>query len=431
MKRVFILICLVFITISCSKNIENNSNSTTLNSSTFSKEYKYPDFDGCSNMFLSKSILNDNLKGKPISPTSQVYTHDDELVALVQCENIFNSHELTWTWINPLGQVYAKATKNIDVPKGKYISQKGYWHKIKLRGETAEFLPGDWKVRIQLNGETLKELSFGVAEDINELPDEIVQVDSRKYALLIGIEDYQYIHDVPYANNDLNNIKKYFNHYMKIPNKNIFTLKNSDADKTQIEYVVNDILKENLNSESKLFVYFAGHGVTDPKTKSTFLMPSNARPTRLDRFGIEIQSFYNSLNRLPASEVYVFLDTCFSGAASRGEESITGGQRMALVDDSEVFNVPDKLVVFNSSGANEPSNAYKPAKHGLFTYFLLKGLKGYADSNQNSSITVAELFTYIKSNVSSEARKLGKQQNPKLFPIGKNSFVTTKEIIKR
>jgi len=57
---------------------------------------------------------------------------------------------------------------------------------------------------------------------------------------------------------------------------------------------------------------------------------------------------------------------------------------------------------------------FKEANHGIFSYYLMKGLEGNADSNQDKKITNGELLAYMDENVSQKASELGRQQNPSL-----------------
>ena len=46
--------------------------------------------------------------------------------------------------------------------------------------------------------------------------------------------------------------------------------------------------------------------------------------------------------------------------------------------------------------------------------YLMKGLEGKADSNNDKKITNGELLAYLDDNVSQKALELGRQQNPSL-----------------
>ena len=75
--------------------------------------------------------------------------------------------------------------------------------------------------------------------------------------------------------------------------------------------------------------------------------------------------------------------------------------------------------VLASSTSNQISSSYDSQHHGLFTYYLLKGLRGEADgadgSERNGAITLNELEAYTKEHVSKTAREeWGRSQEPAL-----------------
>ncbi len=55
----------------------------------------------------------------------------------------------------------------------------------------------------------------------------------------------------------------------------------------------------------------------------------------------------------------------------------------------------------NNSGLDWNFNPPKAeeAKHGMFSYFLMKGMEGEADANKNNEITAGELHSYVQTNV--------------------------------
>jgi uncharacterized caspase-like protein len=75
---------------------------------------------------------------------------------------------------------------------------------------------------------------------------------------------------------------------------------------------------------------------------------------------------------------------------------------------------PDRFTVFSASALDEISSSLPEAKHGLFSYFLMKGLEGEADANADRNITAGELHAYVASNVSRQALRLGRVQTPQL-----------------
>ena len=68
------------------------------------------------------------------------------------------------------------------------------------------------------------------------------------------------------------------------------------------------------------------------------------------------------------------------------------------------------FTVFTAAGGAK----HKPleeAKHGMFSYFLMKGMEGDADSISDNQITAAELHEYVEQNV---VQQSGGSQVPEL-----------------
>jgi len=62
-----------------------------------------------------------------------------------------------------------------------------------------------------------------------------------------------------------------------------------------------------------------------------------------------------------------------------------------------------------ASGANEVSVEKDDLRHGVFTYFLLDGLEGKADTDRDGLITVDEAYDYVSKNV---PKATGQEQHP-------------------
>jgi uncharacterized caspase-like protein len=75
----------------------------------------------------------------------------------------------------------------------------------------------------------------------------------------------------------------------------------------------------------------------------------------------------------------------------------------------------EKIVVFAAADSNQISSSYPEKQHGLFTYFLLKGLRGEADKNNDKEIAVDELEVYLVTNVKKTAGQLDREQTPQVM----------------
>ena len=108
----------------------------------------------------------------------------------------------------------------------------------------------------------------------------------------------------------------------------------------------------------------------------------------------------------------MFFDTCYSGQ-TRDERMLVASLRpIRIVADEQ--ETPDNFTIFTASNYDQTSGSIEEAEHGMFSYYLMKGLEGKADENKDKKITNGELLTYMDENVSQKASELGRQQNPSL-----------------
>tara|TARA_A100001015_G_scaffold317004_1_gene432748 strand:+ start:612 stop:917 length:306 start_codon:yes stop_codon:yes gene_type:complete len=61
--------------------------------------------------------------------------------------------------------------------------------------------------------------------------------------------------------------------------------------------------------------------------------------------------------------------------------------------------VPDNFTVMTAAAGDQTAKPLEEAKHGMFSYFMMKGMEGEADANQDNKITAGELHSYMQTNV--------------------------------
>ena len=66
-------------------------------------------------------------------------------------------------------------------------------------------------------------------------------------------------------------------------------------------------------------------------------------------------------------------------------------------------------MIISSCSANEVSKEDDGLQHGVFSYYLLEGLKGEADQDSDGIITIAEVFSYVSRKV---PEVTGQDQHP-------------------
>ena len=111
---------------------------------------------------------------------------------------------------------------------------------------------------------------------------------------------------------------------------------------------------------------------------------------------------FDRIAKLNPRSVTVFLDTCYSGA-TRSEEFLVAAKPIFI--EPEEQDIPPKFTVFSASEGKETAKVLPEAEHGLFSYYMMKGLEGEADANSDKKITNGELITFINKNVSRQANQ--------------------------
>jgi len=264
-----------------------------------------------------------------------------------------------------------------------------------------------------------------VKSDVDELPYIKAKPNKNAYAILIGIEQYrQKLPKADFAVADAKTMTEYLTKVMGYPEENVVTLINDRALKSDFEKYFEKWLFNNVEKDSSVFIYYSGHGAPNVKTGDAFLVPYDGDPSFIDQTGYSLKRLYESLAKLPAKEIIVALDSCFSGAG--GRSVIAKGSR-PLVMTMESLAIPSKVAVLSASSGDQISSTYEEKGHGLFTYFMLKGLKGDGDANGDGKIEIGELFDYIKPQVERTARKTyNNEQSPQL--IAPNELIKHKLI---
>jgi len=208
---------------------------------------------------------------------------------------------------------------------------------------------------------------------------------------------------------------------MGYPDENVVTLINDRALKSDMEKYFEKWLWNNVEKDGSVFIYYSGHGAPNPKTGDAYLVPYDGDPSFIDQTGYSLKRLYDNLGKLQAKEIIVALDSCFSGAG--GRSVIAKGAR-PLVMTMESLAIPSKVAVLSASSGEQISSTYEEKGHGLFTYFMLKGIKGEGDTNGDGKVEIGELFEYIKPQVERIARKTyNNEQSPQLIaPLEKQKM---------
>ncbi|MEK7232480.1 MAG: caspase family protein [Elusimicrobiota bacterium] len=234
--------------------------------------------------------------------------------------------------------------------------------------------------------------------------------NANNYALVVGIEKYQQIAAADFGERDAQTVK---DHLLALgfPQRNVVHLAGSLATRSNMEKYLESWLPEKVKPDSNVIVYFSGHGAPDVDTKQAFLMPWDGDAKFLQKTGYPLKRLYAGLNSLRARRVVVMLDSCFSGAG--GRSVLPQGARPLIAKVDEGMAEMGKVTVLSASEADEISLSEQTQGHGLFTYYLLKGL-----NEQQGAVTLKGLYDYLLPRVQDGARQQNRDQTPKIMAAG-------------
>jgi len=253
--------------------------------------------------------------------------------------------------------------------------------------------------------------------DVDENIPQSIMNGRNKVAIIIGIEDYKYTTKAKFAAHDALVFYKYAKSIFGIADENILLMTNAEATSAEFNkaFMEGGWLESKVDAETEIIIYYAGHAITDnnPSIKEAYLVPSDVDPNYADISGIGINELVYSLGKLNARSSTLFFDACYTNMA--GELAYRN-----VINTKIVYNT--KTNILFATDKDEPAIPLTNQNHGLFTYYLLKGLSGEAAGIDNK-ITINELHQYIRANVSKQAQNLKTEQTPQMYSDEKNKIL--------
>lgn len=233
------------------------------------------------------------------------------------------------------------------------------------------------------------------------------------YAVILGAEDYPKAARVSHARRDAGAFRQFAVGVLGVPDDaaHLFFL---DDGVTLAElrkaFSPNGWLARRVGPESDVYVFYAGHGAPSLDGKGAYLVPQDGDPNYAVETGFLVDDMLQALNGSKARSATVWLDACFSGADRESKPLLADARPLMLKAD---VRVPEgKVALYSAASGAQVSSAYPEKRHGLFTWFSLRGLDGEADANKDGALTAGELADFVLRGVSRTAGSLDREQTP-------------------
>lgn len=215
---------------------------------------------------------------------------------------------------------------------------------------------------------------------------------ARDAALIIGIEDYLLVDDVPGAVANADDWYRYLKQTRGLPLGSAVVLRNHEATRESVLREARDA-GGRVASGGTLWLVFIGHGAPSKDGQDGLLLGADVQQTAESVYarGVSQDELLEALQGGQAQTLLV-LDTCFSGKSAGGSALVSGLQ--PLVPNYAVQR-PSALLLSAGRGdqfAGPLPGAARPA----FSYLLLGALYGWGDLDGDGEVTATEAVTYAQ-----------------------------------
>jgi tetratricopeptide (TPR) repeat protein len=248
--------------------------------------------------------------------------------------------------------------------------------------------------------------------------------NDKQWALIVGVSDYPgQIQDLLFPRDDAQAIRDLLLSSAGAREDHIRLLTDtgageSKATKQNIFAAIDNYLAPKVQSGDEVIVFLAGHGVArglGSSAKSYFLPVDVDAQTKesLEKTGVDLEELARKLSALRASQFTLFVDACredpFPGRGIKGNAMTDVMARgLRITSGPERQTEPPTAIVFYSCQIGERAYENSALKHGVFTYYILRGIQELA-ARPDGRVEAGMLAAYLRDNVRKWAAEYGQQ----------------------
>ena len=247
------------------------------------------------------------------------------------------------------------------------------------------------------------------------------QPERDAVAIIIGISNYKSLPKAEFAKDDAQVFYDYAIRALGVKPGNIKLLMDEQADAEEIYTAFKTWLPARVKSTTDVYVFYSGHGLPTQDGSGLYWLPQRASRDLISKTGILLSEVNSDIQASKPKSVTIFMDACYSGQARGGETLVASARPIALKSQPTTF--PSNFTVISASQADQISSSSPDLQHGIFSYYLMKGMEGDADLNKDGKITLNETQAYLSENVGRHARIMNRQQEPQVIGDGSRVLV--------
>jgi len=231
-----------------------------------------------------------------------------------------------------------------------------------------------------------------------------------RYAVVVGINDYAdaAIPDLKYAESDAKAVYDTLTDAKigRFAKDNVALLLGKNVTPGKIKgalYKLRGVGKDDL-----VVIFYSGHGAKEGD--EAFWVTQDADRKALPATSLTNSEIRKYFQKIPSQRMVVLLDCCY--AASTVKKSLADPKKLF-----GEFEGKGRVTIAGSSD-NQEALEYPDKKAGVFTHYLVGGLRGAADVNTDGVVTFEEIWGYLGDNVRKASVKQGGLHEPVLISEG-------------
>lgn len=224
---------------------------------------------------------------------------------------------------------------------------------------------------------------------------EHIEVDEddeiKVWAVVVGVARYVHMPVLKYTDDDAYHIYAFLKSPEggALPDDQIRVLIDEDATRSNILRTMRQTFMQ-ADDNDVVLLYYSGHG-----------LPGYFLPVDFDGFNnkVDHEDIKAIFNESKAKHKLCLADACHSGTLTAMK---VAPAEVAIQKFYEAFeNAGGGTALLLSSKGDEFSLEDGGLRQGVFSHFLIRGLKGEADNNSNKIVTIQELFEFVFAKVTS------------------------------
>ncbi len=224
---------------------------------------------------------------------------------------------------------------------------------------------------------------------------EAADIGDKDSALIVAIEQYDQLDNVPGARVTGEAWEEYFTEHRQIPLSRVKVLRDSNATREQILQRAGQVARD-MDPEGILWVVYVGHGAPSKSQTEGLLVGADTRQTAASLYarGVSQTELEQAVSVGPQQDMVLVFDACFSGRNQGDTAFVPGLSPMLSVDLAQSISNPKRTTVFSAGKSNEFAGPLPGLAQPGFSYLMLGALRGWGDVNEDGVITSKEAVDF-------------------------------------